>query len=354
VLLPWRREPSRRGAVQAYALSVFRLGTFNVRDLFDDNQPFVIGGLDRDGFGQWAQRRAKALYARKLESVAAMVQRMDADIIAFQEIEGAHVLDALRSHLGEGNDFHPAVAGRQDNRGIACGVLSRFPITSVEVHGAGELSFPVFAEGDPRPFAGRLESRRGVLEVTVSLPDATTLVLMVVHLKSPHQLPRTDGHGATQDEDGHYSAAEGAVRATVIRLAEALHLRSRVEARLMRDARAQIVVLGDFNDGPDSLPVRAVAGELAEAPRGRSADIDVASSLDAGVLHQCMKAVPAGTRYTILHRGAGQQVDHILVSRTLWRRFRSARVLNEELRETATDGREETESDHAPVVASFV
>jgi hypothetical protein len=37
----------------------------------------------------------------------------------------------------------------------------------------------------------------------------------------------------------------------------------------------------------------------------------------------------------------------------LWRRFRSARVLNEELREGANDGREEVESDHAAVVASF-
>ncbi len=332
---------------------MFRIGTFNVRDLFDDTPPHVIGQLDRDGFSQWAQRRARALYHRKLEHIASVVARMDADIVAFQEIEGAHVLDALRAQLGPNCDFLPGVAGRADSRGIACGLLSRFPITSVETHGAGELSFPAFAEGDPRPFAGRLESRRGVLEVTVALPDGTSLTLLVVHLKSSRPIARVDSAGNAVDEDGHYAAAEGAVRTVVVRLAEALQLRSRVEARLLRDGRAQLAVLGDFNDGPESLTVRSVTGELAEPPRGRNADLDAATSLDLGVLHQCGRAVPPGARHTIMHRGQGQQIDHILVSRTLWKRFRSARVLNEELREGTNDSREEVESDHAPMVASF-
>lgn len=332
---------------------VFRIGTFNVRDLFDATPPHVIGQLDRDGFSQWAQRRARALYQRKLECVANVVARMDADIIAFQEVEGAHVLDAVCAQLGAEFDFQPAVAGRADNRGIACGLLSRFPITSVETHGAGELPFPAFAEGDPRPFAGRLESRRGVLEVTVALPDGSALTLLVIHLKSPRPIPRVDAAGADLGEDGHYAAAEGAARAAVVRMAEALQLRSRVEARLLRDGRAQLAVLGDFNDGPESLSVRTVAGELAEPPRGRSADIDAASALDAGVLHHCARGVAVDARHTIIHRGVRQQIDHILVSRSLWRRFRSARVLNEELREGGGDGREDVESDHAAVVASF-
>ena len=332
---------------------MFRIATFNVRDFFDDALPHVIGGLDRDGFGAWAQRRAKALYQRKIEAVAATLARLDADVVAFQEIEGAHVLDAVRAHLPGGGRYLPAVAGHADARGIACGLLSRFPVSSVEVHGAGQLAFPTFAEGDARPFGAGLASRRGVLEVSVTLPDGSALCLLVVHLKSARIVRRVDASGAPVDEDGHYAAAEGAVRATVMRFAEALHLRSRVEARLLRDARAQLAVLGDFNDGPEGIAVRIVAGEVAEAPRGRNADLDVAASLEAGTLHHCVKAVPPGARHTILHRGACQQVDHVLVSRALWRRFRSARVLNEELRESSNEGREEVESDHAPVLACF-
>lgn len=332
---------------------MFRLATFNVRDFFDDVPPHVIGNLDRDGFGQWAQRRAKQLYHRKVEAVAAAVARLDADVVAFQEVKGAQVLDAVRAHLPNQGGYHPAVAGHADARGIACGVLSRLPITSVEVHGVGPLAFPTFAEGDPKPFAGRLDSRRGVLEVTVTLPDGATLALLVVHLKSARPIQRLDARGAPADEDGHYAAAEGHFLAAALRHAEALHLRSRVEARLLREARALIAVLGDFNDGPDSLTLRAVAGELAEPPRGRNADLDAATSLEAGALHHCARAVPSADRYSILHRGARAQVDHILASRGLWRRFRGARILNEELRDAGNDGREEVESDHAPVVAWF-
>lgn len=330
----------------------FSLGTFNCRDFFDDVAPHVIGNLDREGFGPHAQRRAKQLYRRKVEAVAAVVARMDADVVAFQEVEGPRVLDAVRAALPD-MGYLPAVAGAADQRGIACGLLTRLPLRGVELHGVGELSFPSFQDGDPRPFAGRLHSRRGLLECDLTLPDGSLLTVMVAHLKSARPLPKLDPAGAPCPLDGHYAAAEGAARAVVLRLAEALQVRSRVDARLHRDGRAQIAVLGDLNDGPDSVVVRTIAGELAEPPRGRNADLEQAASLEAGVLLQCVRAAPPGARHTLLHRGAGLQFDHALVSRSLWRRFRGVRVLNESLREGSDAWREEVESDHAAIVASF-
>jgi hypothetical protein len=90
-----------------------------------------------------------------------------------------------------------------------------------------------------------------------------------------------------------------------------------------------------------------------EPPGGATPTSTLATSLDAGVLHHCARAAPPGARHTILHRGAGLQVDHVLASRALWRRFRGVRVLNETLREGGEGWREEVESDHAAVVASF-
>ncbi|MFO0629078.1 MAG: endonuclease/exonuclease/phosphatase family protein [Polyangiales bacterium] len=330
----------------------FALGTFNCRDFFDDVAPHVIGNLDREGFGAHAQRRAKQLYRRKVEAVAAVVARMNADAVAFQEVEGVTVLEAVRAALPE-MGYLPAIAGAADQRGIACGLLTRLPVRGVEVHGVGELAFPAFQDGDPRPFAGRLHSRRGLLEVDLTLPDGSLLTVMVAHLKSARPVPRADAAGGSLALDSHYAAAEGAARAVVLRLAEALQVRSRVDARLHRDGRAQIAVLGDLNDNPEAVTVRAIAGELAEAPRGRNADLDLAASLEAGVLHHCVRAAPPGARHTLLHRGAGLQFDHVLASRALWRRFRGVRVLNESLREGGDGWREEVESDHAAVVANF-
>ncbi|MEZ4410630.1 MAG: endonuclease/exonuclease/phosphatase family protein [Polyangiales bacterium] len=330
----------------------FRIGTFNCRDFFDDAVPHVIGQLDREGFGIWARRRARTLFQRKLEAVATVVARMDADVVAFQEIEGAHVLDALRDLLPQ-HGYLPAVAGVADARGIACGVLSRFPITAVETHGAGELAFPSFAEGDPRPFTSRLSSRRGVLEVDLTLPDGSALAVMVLHLKSARPIPKLDEAGDPIAEEGHYAAAEGAARSLVARMAEALFVRSRIDARLMRDSRAQLAVAGDFNDGPDSLVVRSIAGTVADPPRGRNTDLDAVTALESGVLHHCAKTIPQAARFTILHRGEAQQIDHVLVSRSLWRRFKTARALNEELRDSGVEGREDVSSDHAALVAEF-
>ncbi|MBL8604030.1 MAG: endonuclease/exonuclease/phosphatase family protein [Myxococcales bacterium] len=330
----------------------FRVATFNCRDFFDDALPNVIGHLDREGFGIWAQRRARSLYGRKLDAVAEVVSRSGADVIAFQEIEGARVLEDLRAQLPQAG-FQPAVAGASDSRGIACGVLSKFPIVSVEVHGAGELAFPGFVDGDPRPFGGRLVSKRGVLEVTVGLPDGTNMVLLVVHLKSARPVRRVDLAGEPSDDPGHYAAAEGSARALVMRMAEALFLRSRVDALFARDSRTQLAVLGDFNDTADSLVVRAVAGDLADPPRGRNSDLDAVTSLENGVLHHCSRAVPPSVRHSIVHRGHPMLFDHVLVSRSLWRRFEGARILNEDLPDSAHEGREDVASDHAAVVASF-
>lgn len=328
------------------------LATFNVRNLFDHVPPHVIGQLDRDGFNAWAQKRARALYARKLEAIAATLSRMNADLVALQEVEGQRVLEDLRALLPSHGYAHLA-AGAQDERGISCGVLSRFPLSGVEIHGVGELTFPTFADGDPRAFQGRLRSRRGVLEVNAALPDGTALCALVLHLKSARALPRLGANNAPVDFDGHFSAAEGAARATVLRIAEALHVRSLVEARLMRDSRMQLAVLGDFNEEPSSVVVRAIAGEIADAPRGRGVEVEQMNAFETGVLHHCARAVAPSSRHTILFRGAGQQVDHILVSRSLWKRFSTARILNERLRDCAFDAREEVESDHAPMVAEF-
>lgn len=330
----------------------FTLGTFNCRDFFDDIAPHVIGNLDREGFGAHAQRRAKQLYRRKIEAVAAVVARMNADVIAFQEIEGAQVLDAVSAAL-PGMRYLPALAGAADHRGIACGLLTRLPVVSHEVHGVGELAFPTFADGDGRPFMGRLHGRRGLLECDIELSDGGLLTVMVVHLKSARPVPRLTESGVSAPINDHYGAAEGATRAMVLRLAEALQVRSRVDARLHRDGRAQIAVLGDLNDGPDSVTVRAVAGELIETPRGRHTDLDALAALDAGVLQHCVRGVPEGSRHTLLHRGARLQFDHVLASRALWRRFRGAQVLNETLREGGDGWREEVDSDHAAVVARF-
>lgn len=342
----------------------FSIATFNVKDLFDDEPPHVIGHLDAELYTEVERSRARKLYRAKLEAIAAMVRRLDADVIAFQEIKNARVLDDLRALLPErqgapAGGYHPAVAAAPDRRGIACGLLSRFPVLEHRDHQVVGLDFPVFVIGDPHPFPSRLRTHRGVLEATVALPDGTRLVVMVVHLKSKRPTPLERVDGTEVPFSDHRSYAEGAIRSLVNRLAEALFVRRLVDERLDVDPAVQLAVAGDFNDDESSLAVRTVMGEIVHAGVVPLDEEQQAFSdrWRGRVLYPCARAVPSDQRYSLVFRGSVQQVDHVLVSPALWARFRGARFLNETLHEDnaspGADGVGPLASDHAPLRADF-
>jgi hypothetical protein len=78
--------------------------------------------------------------------------------------------------------------------------------------------------------------------------------------------------------------------------------------------------------------------------------------LAARVLTPVERALPQDRRFTVLHHGRPQMLDHILVSRALFGDLASVEIHNEMLGdELIAYGRIDRppESLHAPVVASF-
>jgi exonuclease III len=70
----------------------------------------------------------------------------------------------------------------------------------------------------------------------------------------------------------------------------------------------------------------------------------------------CENKIADSARYSLLHLGRGQMLDHIIASRPLIRFLRHAEVHNEALPDESGASREDTlfpELDHAPVVAVF-
>ena len=129
--------------------------------------------------------------------------------------------------------------------------------------------------------------------------------------------------------------------------AQALELRLLVEELLRGDAAKLIAVAGDFN-APDS----STALLIAVAPEENLG----ASELAANSLVVLDRAIPADRRWSILHHGRPQMVDHILASRLLYGRFRHVEVHNEWLGDEALGygkGLHSAASYHAPVVAEF-
>jgi len=153
------------------------------------------------------------------------------DVLAVQEIGSEEALQELRSALKDGGLDLPNweyVRGFDTNVHVA--VLSRFPFVARRPH-----------TNENYLLGGRrFRVSRGFAEVEIKVSDAYSFTLLAAHLKSKRQL---------------FAADEAEMR-----VEEAKLLRGKIDAILAANARANVVVLGDFNDTHDSASTKAVIG----------------------------------------------------------------------------------------------
>lgn len=174
-------------------------------------------------------RKAKPLEAR--ERVQQVLLHARADVVVLQEMGRAAALSELTDALGQGSleyPHHILMNGRDS--AIRLALLSRFPITRRISHTNDQF----LIEGQ------RQWVRRGFLEAEISVSENYRFTLLAAHLKSKFQVPYA--------------------RERDIRKKEAAILRSKVVKILDQDPKANLVVVGDLNDTPDSTAVRTVIG----------------------------------------------------------------------------------------------
>ena len=196
------------------------VATYNTLNLFDDeDDPY------HNDEGTPAKPR------EQLEHLAHSIAELNADVIAFQEVENRFYLQrfvkVFLPDLGYENVVH---FEGNDSRGIDVCLVSRVPIGPVRSY--RHLKFPG-ADGTVRSF------NRDVLAVTIEPPEAKPFEAWVVHLKS---------------NSGGREFAEP------VRLAEAKELRKLLDHELDKDPEARIIVLGDFNDTWDSESTQTIVG----------------------------------------------------------------------------------------------
>ena len=114
------------------------------------------------------------------------------------------------------------------------------------------------------------------------------------------------------------------------------------------DPRAAIVVCGDFNAEDHETPLKIVIGAEEDTGNGLLANRSMVV-LD--------RTLPKDRRFSVLHHGRPQMLDHILTSRSLFGHFSTIEVHNETLEDEVVGGakvQHSLSSFHAPVVAEFV
>ena len=324
----------------------FRIATFNVENLGDPTASGI--GLDE---------RVRLLRPQLL--------RLRADVLCLQEVDsqrpdggGGRRLDALDALL-DGTPYRGferfSTLSRsrgevRDKHNLL--ILSRFPINARHqiLHDlvAPPRHRPLHPPDATAPAADRaIEWDRPILHATLDISAVRPLHVIGVHLRAPRA---AFIEGAKADSKTWRSMpgwAEGFFLAAVKRAGQALETRLLVDSLFDADPDAFVCVCGDFNADLHETPLRTVCGDEEDAGNPR---------LAARTLVPVERSLADSRRFSVVHHGRPQMLDHLLVSRALLGWYRGVEIHNEALGDelvTAHAVRGSPESFHAPVVAEF-
>lgn len=207
------------------------------------------------------------------------------DILSLTEVENRGVLERFNAEALKDLGYKTvAHLEGTDNRGIEPAVLSRYPMI-------GEpLQHPLVEPSGKK--------QRAILEVTLDV-NGHPLTVFVNHWIA-----------SRGDDDKEKLAAR--------RTFSAQTLQGLVDQKLAANPKAEIVVLGDFNEGLNGPALGSIKAETAEEARAKNKVFDTIDTLEnlkeaAGVDGE---KVQLGTHF-YAPKGNWSQFDHVLVSPTL-------------------------------------
>jgi len=291
-----------------------------------------------------------------------VLERIAADILCLQEVNGQHVAGAPERRLValerliDGTcyaGFERAATTGPSGYGVGSVhnlvTLSRFPIRErqevrhrlVEPLRHGYLTGTAKGAG-PQAIA----FDRPLLLCAVELPGGRRLDVVNLHLRAA-RASAVPGEKLTSEQwRSARGWAEGCFLSAFKRTAQALELRLLVDERLDEDPERLIAVAGDFNAEDHETPLRLVAAAPEETGN---------AGLAARSLLVLDRAIPVERRWSVRHRDRREMLDHIVASRALARHLRTVEVLNETVADAASGAAQAgiAGSSHAPVVAEL-
>jgi predicted extracellular nuclease len=291
------------------------------------------------------------------------LERLEADILCLQEVNAQHVsgqaersLAALDQLLAgtryAGYARAATTAGK--NHGAAdvhnLVTLSRFPIRAHRELRHDLVAPPLHRLKTAIPPAGEanpVKFDRPVLATDIELPGGDVATIINVHLKAPlassiagQKLEPFVWKSVAGWAEGYYLSA-------LRRAAQALEVRYFIEELFDADKHRLIAIAGDFNAEDHEVPLRIIMGAAEDTGN---------AALSGRALVLLDRALPEDRRWSVLHHGRPQMLDHILASRDLHSHFRRIEVHNEAVGDELVGyarHMQTSSSYHAAVVAEF-
>lgn len=301
--------------------------------------------------------------AARLDVLKPQLLRLEADVICLQEVDATKPKGAAQRELGAIRllmedtpyaDFHmacttaPQTGSPRDKHNLV--VLSRWPIARTAQYANDLVSAPSYAPATADPESespAAVTWDRPVLHAEIELPKGKTLHVLNLHLKAPLAVViegQKTGPFAWKSVPGW---AEGYFLASIKRAGQALEARLAVDRIFDADPKALIALTGDFNAEEREVPLRILLGDPEDTGNGE---------LAGRALALPEHSIPESQRFTVIHRGRKQMLDHLLVSRALLAHYRGFEVHNENLGDELvayTLVEHTPDSYHAPIVAAF-
>jgi endonuclease/exonuclease/phosphatase family metal-dependent hydrolase len=283
-----------------------------------------------------------------------MIERTKADILLLQEVNSIDALNELRqgTHYTDHHITHTTTDQGLPYTERNLVVLSRFPISETNQYKNDKVSAPEWKKvtAHPEETSKKVRWERPILHVKVELANGRKLHIINLHLKS---FPPTPIQGQIDPNNRyrwltHGGWAEGFFISSIKRVGQALETRLLIDEIFSQEGNnALIVIGGDFNAEIGSVPFKAIVGSVEDTGN---------ISLRSSVLVPCELNVPPEQRFSLLHKGHGNMLDHVIVSQEFYSHWLHTKIFNELLPDEsmafATDDKF-PESDHAPVNAYF-
>lgn len=287
-------------------------------------------------------------YEAKLAALAGTVNGIAPDVLAVQEVGEEAALADLVDRLD--GDWSTHLSEHPDGRGIGVGVLSRLPVEETENLVAFPEELGAVRVGDNDETTERMG--RGGFRARVRTSAGTLIDVLTCHLKSKLlTFPGGRFNPRNESERARYGAY-----ALFRRAGEATTMREWATTLLDGAGQDRAVLLcGDLNDEPQAATTQILLG-----PGGSEIGTpgqDVPDQGDAWRLWNIAPLIPEEQRYSRVYRGRKELIDHILISHALLQRVEKAESVVERRLPSITDNPSAraaaTDSDHAPVVATF-
>ena len=294
----------------------------------------------------------RSQYERKVQWLAGRFQALNADILAVQEVwDESAFLESLKASGLHYHFAHVPGAENLDGKPGAQGTPRVGIATRLKVLAC--RSFPDFPAGLGQPIPGlgvHDKFERPPLVATLEMKRGQVLTVLTCHLKSKRPKFLQDEAGnPLEDRDNPKVAALASLRSLIMRGVEATALRCLV-IDLLRHTRMPLIVMGDFNDTPDSVTTQMIAATSEVAYDRGARDRALFNAYD--LLGDA--ALKKDVAYSHIYQGAPAVLDQILVSEEFDTHSKNAigdvrRVdyFNDHLHE----GRDRSRSDHGFVRA---